>query len=234
MSELISWPKPEFLLTSASHRRLQQAAFFVAVMLLGASAIDAAKAWDQRLQAQELALSAPAAHSAQEQNARRRTTPAEPLLTSTVELRSASPEAVASQKVWRRLQTPWAQLLESVERASVGQVQWLALEHDAEQNLSASPSGVITAPFAELRMEAQTPQTRDATQVVQALAAQPGWRDVEMRRWQRSGAADVGRLAAVRSSAQSIESQAGPWRFTVSARFSLPSTAHATPPSLKP
>ncbi len=80
---------------------------------------------------------------------------------------TASPGEVAVRK---RLAMPWSAVFVGTESASVSGVQWLALRSGSERNA--------------LQLEGRLPQSQDASAVVNALAAQPGWKDVVLNRLQ--------------------------------------------------
>jgi hypothetical protein len=82
---------------------------------------------------------------------------------------AAPPQALSP--VAARLALPWPQLFALAESASLPGVQWLLLDAPAER--------------PELRLEGLVPDAAVASELVGALARQPGWHDVVLTRLQR-------------------------------------------------
>lgn len=76
----------------------------------------------------------------------------------------------SAAEVQALLQQPWEPLLARVEQAGAGQLNWLALDYSAGRN--------------ELRLEGLVQDKLVALQLVDRLAAAPGWRDVVLSRFQ--------------------------------------------------
>jgi hypothetical protein len=83
----------------------------------------------------------------------------------------------AAQRVAARLDHPWGQILASIEAETPPGLHWLMFEHDSER--------------PELRLEGLAPDAATALQLVDMLAARPGWSEVALSRLQAPDAREA-------------------------------------------
>ena len=108
----------------------------------------------------------------------------------------------AAQRVVDRIDHPWDRILANVEAETPEGLQWLELEHDADE--------------ATLRLDGAAGDVRSVLQVVDNLSDRPGWSDVVLGRLR---AADAHELAA----------STPPWHFELHAAIDARRLALARP-----
>jgi hypothetical protein len=115
------------------------------------------------------------------------------------------PEAeaiLAAQRVVDRIEHPWDRILANVEAETPQGLQWLELDHDADE--------------AALTLSGAAGDVRTVLQLVDNLSDRPGWSDVV-----------IGRLRS--ADAREAAGVMPPWRFELRAQLDARALAQARP-----
>ena len=167
-----AWPRPEFL--AAPQRRPALVWLWTGAALL----VCAFAASDWLAARDELA-------SQRERLARtlRHSNPSAPRPRAAAANGQAEADAIrAARAVMARIAHPWDRILANVEAETPSGVQWLQLDHDADD--------------AGLRLEGAAPDVSDVMQFIDGLSDRPGWTDVVLGRLHVADGPDTGATAA--------------------------------------
>ena len=163
-----TWPQPDFLARAPRRPALAwwcaAAGLIVAALSLNdwlAARHDLEAQRDRLARANQRALAA---------SARPRVAASGPLVPEVDAIRAA-------QRVVDRIDHPWDRILANVEAETPQGLQWLALEHDADE-----PS---------LRLEGAADDVRSVLQAVDSLSDRPGWSDVVLGRLRMADAREL-------------------------------------------
>jgi hypothetical protein len=188
-----AWPRPDFLATAAPRRPAIAWLWSAAALVVVALALNDWQAARRELDAQQGRL---ARASQRAPLARPRATAAAP---------AGPPDAEgarAAQAVVGRIAHPWDRILANVESETPDGLQWLALEHDADDGA--------------VRLEGAATDVATILRFVDSLGDHGGWSDVALGRLR----ANDGRDAAAGAPA---------WRFELSASVDARAVAATRP-----
>jgi len=188
-----NWPQPDFLARAARRPALAWCCG-VAGLVVAALALNDWLAARHDLDAQRDRL----ARASQ----RMAPAPARPRIAASGPLVPEVDAIRAAQRVVDRIDHPWDRILANVEAETPADLQWLELEHDADE--------------ATLRLEGAAGDVRSVLQVVDNLSDRPGWSDVVLGRLRT---ADARELAA----------STPPWHFELHASIDARRLALARP-----
>jgi hypothetical protein len=149
-----AWPRPEFLAGPSRRPALAWLWTGAALVVCALAASDWLAARDE-LASQRERLARALRHS----------NPATPRPPAAAASNPAEADAIrAARAVIERIAHPWDRILANVEAETPSGVQWLQLDHDADD--------------PGLRLEGAAPDVADVMRFIDGLSDRPGWTDV--------------------------------------------------------